>query len=86
LGAECGLGDKGFILPKLKQELAELGTYLETPLRDNMSDESPKSFIKWLASVHWLIETVIGQLERVEYKSNGNRVRCYRVKNFFFLL
>lgn len=56
------LGDKGFIRPILKQELTEHGTYLETPLRDNMSDERPKSFIKWLTSTRRLIETVIGQL------------------------
>ncbi|MGA8163629.1 MAG: hypothetical protein WB791_01225, partial [Waddliaceae bacterium] len=43
----------------LKQELTEHGTYLETPLRDNMSDERPKSFIKWLTSTRRLIETVI---------------------------
>ncbi|MGA8165381.1 MAG: transposase, partial [Waddliaceae bacterium] len=51
-------GDKGFIRPILKQELTEHGTYLETPLRDNMSDERPKSFIKWLTSTRRLIETV----------------------------
>ena len=56
------LGDKGFIRSILKQELTEHGTYLETPLRDNMSDERPKSFIKWLTSTRRLIETVIGQL------------------------
>jgi hypothetical protein len=35
---------------------------LETPLRDNMHDERPKSFLKWLISTRRLIETVIGQL------------------------
>jgi len=56
------LGDKGFIRPSLKQELAEGGVYLETPLRDNMQDERSKSFLKWLISTRRLVETVIGQL------------------------
>ena len=46
----------------LKKELAEQGVYLETPLRDNMQDERPKNFLKWLTSTRRLIETVIGQL------------------------
>lgn len=56
------LGDKGFIRPTLKQALAKQGVYLETPLRDNMCDERPKSFSKWLVSTRRLVETVIGQL------------------------
>jgi len=64
------LRDKGFIHPKLKQELAELGTYLETPLRDNMSDERPKNSIKWLRSTRRLIETVIGQLSEQFHREN----------------
>jgi hypothetical protein len=56
------LGDKGFIRPSLKEELAEGGVYLETPMRDNMCDERPKKFLKWLTSTRRLIETVIGQL------------------------
>jgi len=38
------IGDKGFIRPILKQELATLGIDLQTPLRKNMKDERPKSF------------------------------------------
>lgn len=56
------LGDKGFLRPSLKQELARQGVYLETPVRDNMHDERPKSFLKWLTGTRRLIETVIGQL------------------------
>ena len=56
------LGDKGFLRPSLKQELARRGVYLETSLRDNMHDERPKSFLKWLTGTRRLIETVIGQL------------------------
>jgi hypothetical protein len=56
------LGDKGFIRPELQKELKEQGIYLQTPLRDNMIDERPKNFLKWLMSTRRLVETVIGQL------------------------
>lgn len=56
------LGDKGFMRPSLKQELAERDIFLETSLRDNMCDERPKSFLKWLTGTRRLVETVIGQL------------------------
>jgi hypothetical protein len=56
------LGDKGFIRPELQQELGENGLHLQTPLRDNMKDNRPKSFLKWMKSARRLIETVIGQL------------------------
>jgi hypothetical protein len=35
---------------------------LQTPLRDNMTEERPKGFLKWLMGTRRLIETVIGQL------------------------
>jgi len=56
------LGDKGFIRPELKNELKEQGLHLQTPLRDNMTDERSKSFLKWMMGTRRLIETVIGQL------------------------
>ena len=56
------LGDKGFMRPRLKRELAERGIFLETPLRNNMSDKRPQSFLRWLTGERRLIETVIGQL------------------------
>jgi hypothetical protein len=56
------LGDKGFIRPELKNELKEQGIHLQTPLRDNMTDERSKSFLKWMMGTRRLIETVIGQL------------------------
>lgn len=46
----------------LKNELKEQGIHLQTPLRDNMTDERPKSFLKWMMGTRRLIETVIGQL------------------------
>jgi len=56
------LGDKGFIRPSLKEELAEQGLYLETPIRENMKENRPVPFLRWMMSTRRLIETVIGQL------------------------
>lgn len=56
------LGDKGFIRPLLKEELHGTRLFLQTPLRDNMDDERPRGFLKWMQSTRRLIETVIGQL------------------------
>lgn len=57
------LGDKGFIRPVLQEELAQQGTYLQTPVRDNMKEERPVWFLQWMKRTRRLIETVIGQLE-----------------------
>jgi len=56
------LGDKGFIRPELQNQLEEQELYLQTPLRDNMKEERPKGFLKWMMGTRRLIETVIGQL------------------------
>ena len=56
------LGDKGFIRPELKASLEKEGLSLQTPLRENMHDERPKSFLRWMLGTRRLIETVIGQL------------------------
>ena len=56
------LGDKGFIRPELQDDLKAHDVYLQTPLRDNMTEERPKCFLKWLMGTRRLIETVIGQL------------------------
>ena len=56
------LGDKGYIRPELQDQLKEQGLNLETPLRENMKDERPKDFLKWMLGTRRLIETVIGQL------------------------
>lgn len=56
------LGDKGFIRPELEELLKKQGLHLQTSLRDNMKDDRPKSFLKWLVGTRRLIETVIGQL------------------------
>lgn len=56
------LGDKGFIRPSLTEELEVGGLHLQTPLRENMHETRPKSFLKWMMSARRLVETVIGQL------------------------
>jgi hypothetical protein len=56
------LGDKGFMRPELKNQLEEQELYLQTPLRDNMKEERPRGFLKWMMETRRLIETVIGQL------------------------
>lgn len=68
------IGDKGFIRPILKQDLAKIGIDLQTPLRKNMRDSRPKSFVKLLMSKRRLVETVIGQLtERFEIEKTKAR-------------
>jgi hypothetical protein len=56
------IGDKGYIRPSLKQELAQHGLDLQTPLRKNMQDLRPKALVDQLVSSRRLVETVIGQL------------------------
>lgn len=56
------MGDKGFIRPLLKAELAKQALDLQTPLRKNMADPRPKPVVAQLMRVRRLVETVIGQL------------------------
>lgn len=56
------LRDKGYIRPELQDQLKEQGLNLETPLRENMKDERPKDFLRWMMGARRLVETVIGQL------------------------
>lgn len=56
------IGDKGFMRPELRTELAMNGLFLQTPLRGNMKDDRSKGFLRWMTSTRRLIETVIGQL------------------------
>jgi len=65
LSTQKGLleGDKGFIRPILKEDLANGNQLnLQTPLRQNMSDSRPKTYVNELMRDRRLIETVIGQL------------------------
>jgi hypothetical protein len=56
------IGDKGFIRPVLKAELAKHGIDLQTPLRKNMTDTRSASWVQVLMSARRRIETVISQL------------------------
>jgi hypothetical protein len=56
------MGDKGYIRPFLSEELAQQGIELQTPLRKNMKESRPKTFVKHIMSIRRLVETVIGQL------------------------
>ncbi|GAA4649765.1 IS982 family transposase [Kistimonas scapharcae] len=68
------LGDKGYIRPELKSDCNALGIDLQTPLRCNMKDERPKSFVKRIMRVRRRIATVIGQLaEYFDIESCGCR-------------
>jgi hypothetical protein len=82
--AESGstaIADKGLLGAPLKQRLKEdKNVNLQTPLRKNMKDERPKSFVNQIMNVRRKIETVIGQLvERFNIQS-------IRAKNLWRLL
>jgi len=64
------IADKGLIRPQLTQELAASNLRLHTPLRKNMEDPRPKSFVHRIMNMRRRIETVIGQLtERFNIQS-----------------
>jgi hypothetical protein len=72
------IGDKGYIRPSLKEELARQALDLQTPLRKNMQDPRPKAAVKQLMKARRLVETVIGQLtecfhilRRFEHEMSG---------------
>lgn len=68
------IGDKGFIRPVLKEDLAEIGIDLQYLVKKNMKDERPESFTELLKSKRRLVETVIGQLtERFEIEKTKAR-------------
>ncbi|MCK5356026.1 MAG: IS982 family transposase, partial [Methyloprofundus sp.] len=56
------IGDKGYIRPQLKDDLAQRSLDLETPLRKNMKETRPKDFVHKLMKTRRRVETVIGQL------------------------
>ena len=68
------IGDKGFIRPILKEDLAKIDIDLQYLVKKNMKDERPDSFTKLLKSKRRLVETVIGQLaERFEIEKTKAR-------------
>lgn len=78
------LGDKGFIRPELQEGLAKKGLHLQTPLRENMKEDRPKGFLKWIVSTRRLVETVIGQLtERFNIEKVWARDLWHEVSRFW---
>ena len=77
------IGDKGFIRPLLTEELAQQHIDLQTPLRKNMKDERPKTFVQQLMKTRRLVETVIGQLSE-RFSIEKVRARdCVHLTNRF---
>ena len=56
------IADKGLIRPSLTTELADQGLNLHIPLRKNMHDPRPRSFVNKIMDVRRKVETVIGQV------------------------
>jgi hypothetical protein len=56
------IADKGLLGEDFVQTLATYGVKLHTPLRSNMEDNRPKSFVNHLMDIRRKVETVIGQL------------------------
>jgi hypothetical protein len=66
-------GDKGYIRPLLKTELAAQGIQMETPLRKNMNDTRDRCYLKYMNTVRRRIETDIGQLSETSVLSGSGR-------------
>ena len=77
------IGDKGYIRPSLKQELAQQGIDLQTPLRKNRQDLRPKAFVSQLMSSRRLVETVIGQLTERFHIEKGRARDAWQLANRF---
>ena len=78
------LGDKGFIRPSLTEELDAKGLHLQTPVRENMKESRPESFLRWMMSKRRLVETVIGQLsERFHIEKIRARDLWHQVSRFW---
>jgi len=56
------LGDKGFLGRLWQADLLRHGIDLQTPLRDNMTDNRPKSFVRALLRVRKSVETALSLL------------------------
>jgi hypothetical protein len=78
------LGDKGFIRPSLTEKLGAEGLHLQTPVRENMKESRPKSFLRWMMSKRRLVETVIGQLsERFQIEKTRARDLWHQASRFW---
>jgi hypothetical protein len=56
-----GIGDRGYWSPALREELAHGGIRLLAPYKNKKRDPQPQQSRLW-RGLHWLIETVNGQL------------------------
>jgi hypothetical protein len=77
------IGDKGFIRPLLKEELAQQRIDLQTPLRKNMKDKRPKTFVHQLMKTRRLVETVISQLTERFHIEKVRARDCFHLSNRF---
>jgi hypothetical protein len=56
------LGDKGFLGTDFTQTMKNRGIIMHTPLRNNMHDPRPQSFLSAIMNKRRYIETIIGKL------------------------
>jgi len=75
------LGDKGFLGCEFTHEMAQAGITMHTPLRSNMADPRPKSFVKDIMNKRRYIESVIGKLLEQFSLSNHKARDLWRMKN-----
>jgi Transposase DDE domain len=68
---------------KSMQELKVNAWYLQTPVRGNIQENRPKTFLRWMVGTRSLIETVIGQLKE-RFKIERIRARDQFFPSAFF--
>jgi IS5 family transposase len=73
------IADKGLICKKLQENLLQQDINLQTPLKNNMKDSRPKSYIKSIMNARRMVETVIGQLV------DRFKIQSIRAKDLFHL-
>jgi hypothetical protein len=74
------IADKGLLGAKLKEKLKEKDVEIHTPLRKNMKETKPKSFIFHIMNISRKIETVIGQL------TDSFNIQRIRAKDIWHLM
>jgi hypothetical protein len=57
--------DKGYIVKKLSEKLAEIDVHLVTTVRDNMAAKVMSAFDRAMLSKRYIIETINGQLKNI---------------------
>lgn len=75
------IGDKGFIGERFTEDMARKGITMHTPLRSNMQDPRPRSFVRTLMNKRRYIETVLAKLID-QFAIVGHKARgLWRLKN-----